>query len=518
MEDKAAPWLSWQGYSSRERFSLSGWSEGFSFPSRFFERIPYCIESYAQIRTLSSEDRVALQNRLFDLTDHSVMATIFPGLIRHEHSRWIKEQIGLYTSTAMRLSQLLACQTLAGGEQLSGMFGSLSPGMAAYLRTSLDSSCFFYGNRSCNYFEKTFDHPMYLEIATDLLSNQCDLVFSEFQVRYATPYPHLLTKISRAYLELFPALAERFGLKADSFEDARNRLLARAFSKFETLRSEKATCILLDAWAYMLHSGANWIALARDLKMNYVLFDDLIKSRNIYTQAYKRGRLSIFNQAALSLLDPSHGIFQKLAAEHLEDYDELEWDGLTERYLGGEIFFAHSPVTEILNDKALYPALPELCKFFFDSAPEIPVMRCSPCWLDADCRLPHDSNLRLARNDKNRYVLAHRYLEGGLGIIVGRVTEQAEWERFIDRYVVPRPYLYVLRDHFEMEPDFSLRVLSASLQDSLRESAGRPEVAIADTIYSRFTTDSPLMVNNHRVSLIFPSSVDAPEPRYQFTQ
>lgn len=510
-------WLSWKGYTVKNRLVLDAWSEGFSFPARFFEDVPYCIESYAQIRMMSAEKRLALQKKYMELTDQSVMGCIFVGLMRPDEAAEIDRQLKLCLDTMVRLVELLAQEELKG-PRVAKMLACLSPRISSYLKTCLQSSCYYFTNDCGPIFSKVLEQPFYFELGTDILANKRDLLFSEFQVRYATPYPHLLTNMCSAYSELFPDIFSRFGLKADRFEQERNRLLSRSIEAFGSLNGDKPVPLLLDAWAYMQNSGANWIKLAQDLQMSYVLFDDLKKGQNIYEEAYRKKSLACFNQPPLSLVDPSHHAFARINAERLEDYDELEWAGLTDRYLKGEVFFANSPLTDIANDKAIYPALTELCRYFLDEELKLPIMNARPCWLPDDYRKPDEQFLAEAMQNKDAYVIAHRYLEGGLGIRVGRVTSQREWDAFIKTYVADRPYLFVMRDYFSMHPDLSHRKLSACYRENMLDGDDQTEIVVSDSSYVRFTTQSPLVADNHRCVLVMPASPGFEEPRYVFTE
>lgn len=515
--DQKSKVLSWRGYTVKKRYTQDSWSENYGQPAAYFEQIPYCIESYSQLRKLEAAQRTNLQRNYFERCDQSVMGNIYMGLVRKEEAARIREQLKLCISTLLRLMQLMAREDLNGPE-FQKLFKSISPAAAQHLKSSLASSVHYYAN-DCggDLFKGVLDQPFYLELGTDILVNRTDLLLSEFQVRYATPYPHLLTNMCEAYAELLPDLWKRFDLKIDRFEEERNKYLARALEKFAAMKPDsKPVPMLLDAWAYMQNTGANWIKLARDFQMNYLLFDDLVKGRNFYETAYQNGRLSFFNQPALSLVDPAHRAFARVNSERFEWYDELEWAGLTERFLKGDIFIANSPLSDIANDKAFYPALTELSKYFFAQELKLPVMHCSRCWSDDDYTKPNLDVIASMRANKDNYVLAHRYLEGGLGIKVGRLIDQASWETFIDTYVLTRPYLFVARDLFEMDIDFAFRILSAGYQDRIDEVTSAPEIFVSDSFYARFTTTSPIMADNHRTILVFEPGAGAPEPRYEF--
>ena len=512
--DQKSKILYWRGYTIKKRYSQERFSEGYAQPAAYFEQIPYCIESYSYLRNVDPAQRTAMQSKYFERCDQSVMGNIYLGLVQKQEAARTREQLKLVISTLMRLMQLMSRENLNGPE-FQKIFNSISPAAAAHLKNSLASSVHFYANDcAADLFKNVQEQPLYIELGTDILANGTDLLLSEFQVRFATPYAHLLTDMCEAYAELLPELWKRFDLKIDRFEAERNKLLRRAMEKFASMRDDKPIPMLLDAWAYMQNTGANWIEMARDFQMNYLLFDDLIKGRNFYETAYQNGRLSFFNQAALSLVDPSHRAFKRVNSERIEWYDELEWKDLTDRYLQGDIFFAHPPLTDIANDKAFYPALAELCKYFFAEDLKLPIMQCGRCWSDDDYTKPNFDLIASMRANKASYVLAHRYLEGGMGIKVGKLIDQKAWEDFIDTYVVPRPYLFVAREYFHMDVDFAFRILTTGYQDRVDDVSNKPELFVSDTFYARFTTTSPIMSDNHRTVLTFEPGTNAPVPRY----
>lgn len=511
-------WLSWKGYSERKRVSLNGWTSGFAFPTRIFEKIPYCIESYSVLRELESEKRIQIQQSLFDKTSHSVMATSFMGIINPTEFAHMKEQLTLCLHTAVRLMQIVATDDIEGKE-LKSVLASIPEGKAKQLKTVLQSSLYFYANGTIRKpFEKVLKDPLYLELGIDILSNRDQLQLAEFQVRYALPYPHLMQDMSDAYADLLPELFKQFGLKGETFLARRNALLKKALQKFSAKEKDEPTRLVIDAWAYLENSGANLKSMADDLEMEYVLFDDLHKAQNLYERANRKKRLAIFNQPPLNLLDPDSELFHRLNVEKFEDYDELAWVGLLEKYLKGEVFLANSPIFDLLNDKALYPVLPALSQHFFGKEISLPIVPALPCWSLEDHNKPYDEVLAWARVSKDQAVIAHRYLEGGLGIVVGPATTQAEWESFIETFVMDRPYLYVVRDFFEMDPDFSLRFLAAMYAPKLSAPISKAQTEVSDTIFARMTTQSPLSTDNHRSFLIFSSAEEKESPRYIFDQ
>lgn len=511
-------WLSWRGYSERKRVSLAGWTEGFAFPSRLYERIPYCIESFDALRDIDVDNRIAMQAELFERTDHSVMATLFMGLIRPDEARWLKDQLTLCLHTMVRLLQLTAADDIEG-EELKKVFDALSPAKAKHLSSVLSSSLYFYANgRMRRPFATVLQQPLYLELGIDILSQGLDSTLSEFQVRYASPYPHLLQGMSQCYSKMFPQIFERFGLRQETFSARRKNLLNNCIDRFSAAATEPAARILIDAWAYLKNSGANLQATAKEFAMDYLLFDDLSRAQNVYQKAYRNKPLAIYNFAPLNLLDPSDELFDLVNAERLENYDELGWGGLLERYLNGEIFLANPPMSDLLNDKALYGLIPELCKIFFAESVDLMIGEVKACWSEDDFLKPNQPVLSWALSNKDKAVIAHRYLEGGLGIRVGPSTSSDEWESFIETFVMDRPYLYIIRDYFPMDPDFSLRSLAAMSINHLLSDMSEAQTELSDTFYARLSTESPITTENHRSFLVFPTADEAPHPRYEIEE
>ncbi len=496
-------WLSWTGYSEKKRISLSGWSEEFSRPSPLFESLPYCKQSYNFLSGLSKEKRLAIQNQLFDRTAHSVPVAAYMGVIKSEETAFIRKQLELCLHTIIRLMQIASCDRIEG-KVMTELFAALPELSATELRSALESSLYFYANGKLQKpFKNVLIDPLYLELGIDILCNRSELCLAEFQVRYSTPYPHLLQDMSEAYAGAFPVLFERFGLKKEGFSQRRKALLEKALETFSARAKEKPEKLLLDAWAYLENAGANLKPTASELGMEYLLFDDLLKDQNIYERAYRNKRLVIFNQAPLNLLDPQDLLFGRVNVEKFENYDELAWLGLLERYLRGQVFLSNSPMSDLLNDKALYSTLPALSKLFFDRELELEIVKAKACWSCEDFARPDNHVLSSARKNKDKSVIAHRYLEGGLGILVGPATSQEEWESFIDTFVSDRPYLYVVRDYFEMDPDFSMRQLAAVYAPEFLSPAGEFETEFSDSIYGRVTAQPPLSSDNHKAFLLF---------------
>jgi len=519
VNSKKVEWLSWRGYTERKRISLAGWTEGFSMPARFLEKVPYCIESYEFLREMDFDKRIESQRYMLDSTDHSVMGSIYMGVMRPREMEWLQDQLTKCLKTALRLIQITTTDGINGIE-LTRVLKELPAETSNYLRSALETSLYFYANGTHSQpFKNILEQPFYMETGIDILTNGLQFMLAEFQVRYATPYPHLLEEMNDAYRTVVPELFEKFHIKPETFAQRRLQLMSDCMDQFSSQAAEPAERLILDAWAYLNNRGASWMSLVPQLKSEYVLFDDLLKSGNEHEKNYRNKRLAIFNQPPLNLVDPDDSLFANVNSEKLETYDELCWVGLLERYLNNQVFIANSPLSDLINDKALYTVWPELSRTFFGEEIVLPIVQSLPCWDIDDHKKPHAANLERARNEKDDFVIAHRYLEGGMGIRVGHVTSAEEWDDFIDTFVLDRPYLYVLRERFEMDPDMSVRVLAATvLPKHTSDVATEMKCELMDTLYARLTTKPPLSADNHRSFLIYKAAADAPEPSYQFEE
>lgn len=508
-------WLSWRGYSAKKRISLFGWTDGFAFPSRFYERVPYCIESYSHFRAIDSDHRLALQQQLLEQNEHSVMSAIYAGVMKHEEMQELKTQLNVALKTIVKLMQLTTKDNL-DGEEMTQLCNALPADVARYLRTALQTSLYYYANGSKRkVFEKILQQPLYFECGIDVLTSGLNKMLAEFQVRYSTPYPHLLDYMSASYANVVPWLFDKFSLKHETFSTRRREMLNECMDRFAALGPDVPAKVVVDAWAYLNNSGANLHPTSEEFNADYLVFDEMNRKQNPYEKAYRGKRISMFNQPPLNLMDPDNELFDTVNSEKLEWYDELGWEGMLDAYLNGQIFIANAPSSDIVNDKALYSVVPAVAKALYGIDMTLPVVDAIPCWDIEDSRKPDEKVLAELKANKNKSVLAHRYLEGGMGIRVGHSVSQEEWESFIDTFVVDRPYLYVVRSYFAMDPDMSLRLLACcSLPDYLTDSS-QTKVELSDTAYGRLTTQPPLATDNHRSFLVFPAAPTAPAPRYE---
>ncbi|MEZ4534509.1 MAG: circularly permuted type 2 ATP-grasp protein [Cyanobacteriota/Melainabacteria group bacterium] len=520
VDPKRVEWLHWRGYSTDSRIDLSGWNEGFSFPAVSLKKIPYCAESFNLLSTLDFNERVKLQENLFESIDHSAMACIYMGVMKPSEFELLQNQLKDCTKAMLRLVQITAQDGIDGSE-LATLLKSINPKQADYLKSALESSVYFYANQGFNNpFHNIKNQPLYLDYGVDLLCNGSNFMLSEFQVRYMTPFAHLLSELSDAYESTFPDLFLKFGLKKDTYETRRNKHVLECFEKFREVcgKNKELTKVVLDAWCYRKNRGASLESTAKSLSADYVLFDELKAEHNKHEEKYRDKLLAIYNQAALNLIDPVDEFYGKLNVEKLEYYDELAWQNLLERYLSGGVYLASPPLTDIINDKGLSSVIPDIYRVLFGEELKIPIVNSTACWSYKNHKEANKAVLEMAKAEKDKFVISHRYLEGGLGIRVGRTLDQEEWDSFIDAFVAERPYLYVLRDHFEMDPDMSLRMLCSASIETLTSDVKSAKLELSDTIYARFTTTSPLSSDNHRSFLIFPSAKDGPAPTYEIVE
>lgn len=289
----------------------------------------------------------------------------------------------------------------------------------------------------------------------------------------------------------------------------------RCMDEFSALGAGEPEKIVIDAWAFLKNDGANLRPTAEEFNAEYIVFDDVTRKQNQYEQANRGKRLCVFNQPPLNLLDPDNEIFAVVNAEKLEWYDELGWEGMVDSYLKGLIFMANAPMSDIINDKGLYSAVPALAKILYGVDMTLPVVDATPCWDLDDPRKPNETTIAMLKANKDTLVLAHRYLEGGMGIRVGHTVTREEWESFIDTFVVDRPYLYVVRTYFPMDPDMSLRWLSCGYLPHYLADSGQADLQFSDSAYARLTTSPPLATDNHRSFPVFAADAAAPLPKYE---
>jgi uncharacterized circularly permuted ATP-grasp superfamily protein len=201
------------------------------------------------------------------------------------------------------------------------------------------------------------------------------------------------------------------------------------------------------------------------------------------------------------MLCPDNRFFAPINNEKLEEYDDLAWPEMFDDHMNGRLFLSNPPCTDILNDKAIYEFLPDFCRFFLGGEPELPVISSKELW---DLDSPHkvdEENLKWTIANQSEAVIAHRYLEGGMGIRVGKWCDSSEWNGFIDNFVRPRPYLFVVRPYFAMSPDCSLRLLTTGLVDAAAAD-WQPEINVGTDMFGRISLESHVTSESSRCFLV----------------
>jgi hypothetical protein len=481
--------LNWQDYSVSKKVSLDNYVEKLLLPLALYKQMPLCHESVADFLQRPQSERVELQKAFFKELDDSALMTPYCGFIAKTKLDALRSDLEIYSRCMLYLARLAAHGGAFTIEQ-DKYLKALKPERLAALKSALATSKLNYAE--CPDGQRLFAHidrqPLYAEMGIDIMSSGDNLVLAEFQVRYTSPYPHLLAKFFDAYKRLVPDLFERFKPQRERFADRRALFIETAYEHMSSIMDGAPERLLIDAWAYLENYGANWKALADSANMTYTLFDDFKKEQNLTERKYRRSNIFVFNQPSLHLLDPDEAVFQPINSEKLETYPELAWPGLARKVCDGSAYFLNSPVTDLINDKALYSFLPDLAALLYGKEPTLPVIEAVPAWSLADPAAPDRDMLEVVRANQADYVITHRYLEGGLGIRVGAKETEEEWSSFLDTFVADRPYLYVYRKYFKMEPDVALRLLVSSLGQDAQLSS-EPEMTFTDTVYGRFSPD-----------------------------
>jgi hypothetical protein len=501
--------LSWSGYSQRERVTIFSIAENLCAPHAHYAQIPLCADSYQLVAAMDHEERLSLQHRLLDAIDHSTNLTPYMGTMEQARAQELQTQLRYCTLAMVQLLKILVKENTDGADfrkLCDSMPGRVSERFRSAVKTSLHNYTQLNGAEA---YEKILQQPLYLELGIDIMMGGLQMMLAEFQVRFSAPYPHFLRNLNQTFSANFPELFQKLRLKEDAFPERRGAMLEQAYQMFASRQKIVPRKIVIDGWGYLENYGANWKQLAHELEADYLLFDDLhvdnsraVPGSDPTLNYPEEEPLFVFSQAPVYQLDPQDPFYSALNDERMEHYDELAWPGMNRRYLDGNTFFAHAPITDIVNDKALYEFLPHLCKYFFDVELAIPVVDSMQCWSAENPKQVNERSIAWALQNKDDCVFAHRYLEGGSGIRVGASTSQDDWENFIGNYVVERPYLFGLRKYFPMSPDLSMRVLTASLSGSMDQNAP-VDFICADSFLARYSIQKPLTLSNSRCMIVF---------------
>ncbi len=495
--------LCWSGHSNRKRMTLNHLAARFAEPSPIYEKIGFCQESVELLQSMNTDSLLALEERLLDGIDHSANLTPYLGTIDSDVSEQIKTATKTWTLTIIELLKLLVRESCDGPE-LQRLFESMPAQRASRLRSVLQTSLHNYTQIfDKNIYQNVLNHPLFLETAIDIMVSGKELMMSEFQVRYSAPYPHVLEDLNRSFQQEFAPVFQNRNLLQEEYPRRRQQMLGQALDLFAQALGQEPKRLVIDGWAYLENAGANWKRLAENMNADYVLFDDLDGSGDEFRDRNQDVPLFIFNQVPLYQLDPAYPAWERFNQEGIELYELLRWNGLAQRYFDGQMFLCNSPASDIVNDKALYEFLPELAKFFFDEKLEFPLAGALPCWREDSPEEFDEGAIAWALQQQEKCVLSHRYLEGGAGIRIGAAMSREEWESFIGSYVVDRPYLYIVREYFQMDPDVSIRLLTSSLAPSMVLNSPT-SFTCSDTYLARFSAEKPLTMRNSRCFLLVP--------------
>jgi uncharacterized circularly permuted ATP-grasp superfamily protein len=108
--------------------------------------------------------------------------------------------------------------------------------------------------------------------------------------------------------------------------------------------------------------------------------------------------------------------------------------GLFAAYRSGQVALANAPGTGVADDKAIYPFVPDMIKYY----------------LDQDAILPNVHTYIASREDDRRYILEHLHelvvkqtdASGGYGMLTGTQSTAAERDDFKRRILAnPRAYI-----------------------------------------------------------------------------
>ncbi len=217
------------------------------------------------------------------------------------------------------------------------------------------------------------------------------------------------------------------------FEEARvHRVDHYAARLAETLRSvsprdpEKSTVVVLTPGpynsAYFEHSF-----LARQMGVELVQAPDLFVSGDVVYARTTRGprRVDvIYRRTDEAFLDP----------EVFRPDSVLGVRGLMRAWAAGNVTLANAPGNGVVDDKALYPFVPDMVRFYLDEAPVLAQVPTFVCLREDDRRyvLDHLGELVVKAVDES----------GGYGMLMGPQSTAAEREEFRKRIEAdPRKYI-----------------------------------------------------------------------------
>jgi len=466
--------LHWKGFKTGRDFaSLDYLIDDLANLHPNYQNIPFFRNAYKQLSQLPAENLKKLQKEFLDAINHDYHATILPSFIPEQEMSKLKAQAELIFQAAVLFAKDLAIHE-GRVEEVRNFFAEKYISELETFDKVMDTSLYNYANYATKseakrYANRATDPLLYSECGIDFMYGEKGWTFAELQFSYQS-YPQNLESLFCGLKKVIPRLM------SSSFESSypkrRTALIKRFIQKIS--KDQKALPLVIDAWTETEHPTRNYTELASQIAAQYLLFDDFTKDKKglKYSEITKDAKkIFIFNQALLYFLEPNY-FFEPILHERLEEYDFLELRGIYDDYMSGKAYLANPPIIDILNDKAIYCLLPYLVEYYLDQKLDIAVSNPIPIW-DSPL-LCNSAIIEDLLNHKDKWVLCHRYLEGGDGVRVGLYLEQNAWKEFIETYVREKPYLFICRKYFPMNPDTSFRIYCSGLledKDMIVESS-----------------------------------------------
>ncbi|MBX9939252.1 MAG: hypothetical protein K2Y32_08375 [Candidatus Obscuribacterales bacterium] len=240
--------LNWQDYSVSKKVSLDNYVEKLLLPLALYKQMPLCHEAVADFLQRSQGERVELQKSFFKELDDSALMTPYCGFLPKSKLDALRADLEIYSRSMLYLARLAAHGGAFTIEQ-DKYLKALKPERLSALRSALATSRLNYAE--CPDGRKLFAHidrqPLYAEMGIDIMSSGENLVLAEFQVRYTSPYPHLLVKFFDAYKRLVPDLFERLKPQRERFVDRRAQFMEAAYEQMSSIMSGAPERVLIDA-------------------------------------------------------------------------------------------------------------------------------------------------------------------------------------------------------------------------------------------------------------------------------
>jgi len=454
--------LHWAGFHTTDGlYSLSKFNDLFAKREGSYGKISYFHRTLEYFSRYSQQELNEFQRQYLNLINHDQFACIYPAFMDEEEMLFLREEGSKFFQSAVLFTKDLASNSGTVPKFLTYLKAK-NPQKIDLLNQVLSTSLYNYSffNKNIDYAKISNQAPLYADCGIDFMYNGGDWILAELQFSYQS-YPQNLHTLYKGLQKLFPELLENTTFS--SYPDRRLKQLRKTIENIAEYKGQniaEVKKIILDAWTATKHPTRNYKKLATQLDAEFYLFDEFItyrKSKNYKDIRRDTETLFMFNQPLLYFLD-SDSFFEPILCERLEEYNNLCLTGLYEDYIKQRAFLANPPLIDILNDKAIYGLLPDMVEYYLEEKVDIPVSVPTPVWSLEDPLNPDQVVLTGLRKDKDRYVLCHRYLEAGDGIRVGKSLSVDEWNQFIETYVLEKPYLYVVRDLFFMDPDTTFRL------------------------------------------------------------